>query len=92
MRKRTRRNSSSPSMAMTMASLTATSWETIFRRTLLMARGTCSPAEYRRMTAEKVAAVRTSVGALMSGRSQAAVLAPFVSRTRANAKRLRRKT
>jgi hypothetical protein len=92
MRKPTRKYSSPLSMAMTMASLTATSWETIFRRTLLMAQGTCSPAEYRRMTAEKVAAMRTSVGALMSGKSQAAMLAPFVSRTRANAKRLRRKT
>jgi len=64
----------------------------VTRRTLLMARGTRSPAEYRRMTAEKVAAVRTSVRALMRGRGRAAMLAPFVSRTRANAKRLRRKT
>jgi hypothetical protein len=78
-------------MAMTMASLTANSWETILRRTLLMGRGTCSPAEYRRMTAEKVASLQSSVSALMRGRGQAAMLAPFVSRTRANAKRLRRK-
>jgi hypothetical protein len=78
-------------MATTMASLMAASWETIFRRSLLMAQGTCSPAEYRRMTAEKVAAVQTSVGALMKGKGGAAMLAPFVSRTRANAKRLRRR-
>jgi hypothetical protein len=76
---------------MTMANLTATSRETIFRRTLLMAQGTCSPAEYRRMTAEKVAAVQTAVRALMRGKGHAAMLAPFVSRTRSNAKRLRRK-
>jgi len=71
MRKRSRRNSSPLSMAMTMASLTATSWETVFHRTLLMARDTCSRAEYRRITAEKVAAVRTSVGALMREKHQA---------------------
>jgi hypothetical protein len=74
-----------------MANLTAASWETIFRRTLLMAQGTCSPAEYRRMTAEKVAAMQTATRALMNGRGQAAILAPFVSRARSNAKRLRGK-
>ena len=92
MRKRTRKYSTPLSVGMTMVSLTAASWETILRRTMLMAQGTCSPAEYRRMTAEKVAAVRTSVGALMRGRSQATILAPFVSRARANTRRLRRKT
>ena len=76
---------------MMMARLTAASWETILRRTLMMAQGRCSPAEYRRMTAEKAAAVRDSTAALMRGRSKAAVLAPFVDRTRANVKRLRRK-
>ena len=63
----------------------------MLRRTLMMARGTCTPAEYRRMTAEKATAVQMSMAALMTGRSQAAVLAPFVKRTQANAKRLRRK-
>jgi len=61
------------------------------RRTVMMAQGTCTPAEYRRMTAEKVAAVQQSMGALISGRGQAAVLAPFVKRTQANVRRLRRK-
>jgi hypothetical protein len=56
-----------------------------------MAQGTCTPAEYRRMTAEKVVAAQMSMAALMSGRGQAAVLAPFVNRTRANVKRLRGK-
>jgi hypothetical protein len=74
-----------------MARLTAASWETIWRRTSLMARGACSPAEYRRMTAEKVAAVQTATRALMRGKGQAAMLAPFISRAGANAKRLRRK-
>jgi hypothetical protein len=59
---------------------------------LLMARGACSAAEYQRMTAEKVAAMRTATTALMRGKGQAAILAPFVSRARSNAKRLRRKT
>jgi hypothetical protein len=43
------------------------------------------------MTAEKLEAMQRSAAALMSGRSPAAVLAPFVQRTRANVKRLRRK-
>lgn len=73
-----------------MARLTAASWETILRRSLMMAQGRCSPAEYRRMAAEKVAAMQISTAALMSGRGHAAVLAPFVKRTRANVKRLRR--
>jgi hypothetical protein len=72
-----------------MARLTAASWETIWRRSLMMAEGTCSLAEYQRMTAEKIAAVQTSMGALMTGQGHAAVLAPFVNRTRANARRLR---
>jgi hypothetical protein len=74
-----------------MARLMAASWETVLRRGLLMARGACSAAEYQRMTAEKVAAMQTATRALMRGKGQAAMLAPFVSRARSNAKRLRRK-
>jgi hypothetical protein len=76
---------------MTTFLLTAASWETVLRRSLLMAQGACTLAEYWRMGEEKAAAMRSSVTALMTGRSQAAVLAPFVTRARANAKRLRRK-
>jgi hypothetical protein len=76
---------------MMMAQLTVASWETMLRRTLMMAQGTCTPAEYRRMTEEKVAAVQMSMAALVKGQSHAAVLAPFVARTRANVRRLRRK-
>jgi hypothetical protein len=75
---------------MMMAELTMASWETIFHRTMMMAQGTCSAAEFQRMTAEKVAAVQQSMMALATGRNPAAVLAPFVTRTRANARRLRR--
>jgi hypothetical protein len=77
-------------LPMMMTRLTLASWETIIRRGVMMAQGTCTPAEYRRMTAEKVAAVQSSMLALARGRSHAAMLAPFVSRTRANVKRLRR--
>jgi len=76
---------------MMMAQLAVASWETIARRTLMMAQGVCTAAEYRRVAAEKVAAVQISAAAIMRGRGQAAVLAPFVVRARANAKRLRRK-
>jgi len=74
-----------------MAQLTAASWETIFRRTMMMAQGTCRPAEYQRMVMEKAAAMRLSTAALMSGKGGAAVLAPYLTRASANAKRLRRK-
>lgn len=74
-----------------MAQLTAASWETILRRTAMMAQGRCTPAEYHRMMVEKAAALRFSTAALMRGRGKTAVLAPFVTRTRANVKRLRRK-
>jgi hypothetical protein len=74
-----------------MARLAAASWETIFRRSLMIAQGTCSPAEYRRMAEEKMAAVQLSTTALMTGGDETAVMAPFVKRARANAKRLRRK-
>jgi 23S rRNA maturation mini-RNase III len=73
-----------------LAELTLSSWETIVRRTLMMAQGTCTVAEYQRMTTEKVAAMQQSMLAVATGRGQAAALAPFVTRTRANARRLRR--
>lgn len=76
---------------MMFAELAMTSWETIFRRSLPMARGTCSPAEYRRMVSEKIVAMQRATAALATGRGPAASLAPFVKRTRANARRLRRK-
>jgi hypothetical protein len=85
-----RDRNSAYTLPMMMARLTMASWETIIRRSLMMAQGTCTPAEYMRMAEEKVAAVQTSMLALARGRSHAAVLAPFVSRTRANVKRLRR--
>jgi hypothetical protein len=74
--------------------LNSASWETIARRSLMMAQGTCSPAEYQRMIAEKAQAAAASSVILMTGGGRApiaALLAPWRSRARANAKRLRRK-
>jgi hypothetical protein len=76
---------------MMMTSLTAAAWETIFHRSIMMAQGTCSAAEYRRMGEEKAVAMGKSMTALMAGRGYAAAMAPFVTRARANARRLRRK-
>lgn len=89
MRKRkTRLPSASPMM---FASLMAASWETVWRRSMMMAQGTCSAAEYHRMTAEKAAAVQQSVIALATGRGGAAMVRPFLTKAQANARRLRRK-
>jgi hypothetical protein len=82
-----------PSLAlpMMMSRLMLASWETVWHRTAMMAQGTCSAAEYQRMSMEKLAAMQSSMTALMTGRGHAAALAPFVTRARANAKRLRQK-
>jgi hypothetical protein len=84
----TKRTRNLPAM---MTQLTLSSWETIFHRGLMMAQGTCSPAEYQRMVAEKAAAMQASTLALMTGRGNAAALAPYLVRSRANARRLRGK-
>jgi len=86
MKKRASRNLSSM-----MTQLTLSSWETIYRRGLMMAQGTCGAAEYQRMVMEKAAAMQASSLALLTGRGHAAVVAPFLVRSRANARRLRRK-
>jgi hypothetical protein len=82
---------SSHSLPAMMTQLTLSSWETIFHRSLMMAQGTLSIAECQRMVMEKAAAAQASALALMSGRGQAAALAPYLVRSRANARRLRRK-
>lgn len=77
-----------PSM---MTELAFASWETIYHRSLMMAQGACSADEYQRMVMEKAAAMQASTLALMTGRGHAAALSPYLVRSRANAKRLRRK-
>jgi hypothetical protein len=77
-----------------MSELTFASWETIARRSLMIAQGTCSPAEYQRMITEKAQAAAASSAIFMAGGGRApvaAVLDPWRKRARANAKRLRRK-
>jgi hypothetical protein len=51
-----RRKSSQPPL---MTELMLASWETLARRTLLMVQNKCSPAEYRRMVREKMAAAES---------------------------------
>ena len=75
-----------------MAELAMASWETIARRTTMIARGTLSPAEYQRMIIEKAAALQQSTLAVMTGRGKKAALAPWHKRATANARRLRWKS
>ena len=77
-----------------MAELTFASWETIARRSLLMATGRCSRREYDRMVSEKVAAAMQSARrfAASGGRTGLpSLLTPFRDRAAANASRLRRR-
>lgn len=73
-----------------MTRLSLASWETIMYRTRMMADGSCTVAEYQRMGTEKLAAMQTATATMLAGGSQAAIMAPFVTRARANARRLRR--
>ena len=82
----------SRSLPMMMTELAMASWETIARRTAMIARGTLSPAEYQRMFVEKAAALQQSAIAVMTGRGKKAALGPWHKRATANARRLRRKT
>jgi len=75
-----------------MAELAMASWETIARRTAMIARGTCTPAEYQRMVIEKAGALQQSAMAVMTGRGKKAALRPWHRRATANARWLRRKT
>ena len=74
------------------AELAWASWETVMHRTMMMAQGTCSLAEYQSMVDEKTAAALEIGGLLFSanGASAQALLTPWHSRATANAKRLRR--
>ncbi len=75
--------------ASSMMDLAFASWETIFHRTVLIASGTCSVAEYHSMVSEKMAASQVSMMAFMTGGNCAAVIAPYLKAASANAKRLR---
>ena len=76
-----------------MTELAWASWETIMRRSMMMAQNTCSAAEYNRMVAEKAAAA-WDIGRVLAspvGVTAEALLKPLHSRATANAKRLRRR-
>jgi hypothetical protein len=77
---------------MMMTELAVASWDTIARRSTMIARGALSAAEYQRMVVEKAAALQESALAMMTGRGKKAALAPWHKRATANARRLRRKT
>ncbi|HEX2940231.1 MAG TPA: hypothetical protein VHO91_04230 [Rhodopila sp.] len=76
-----------------LASLGTASFQTIAMRSAMMARGTCSPAEYRRMVQEKAtAALQTSMKlTAWPPASATALLAPWHGKAKANAKRLSRR-
>lgn len=59
---------------------------------MMMAAGTCSAAEYQRMFMEKAMPAQAATVALMAGRGSAAVVAPYLKKTRANARRLRKRS
>jgi hypothetical protein len=87
-----KRRRASPLPLLTMQ-LALSSWKVIARRSLMMAQNRCSSAEYQRMVIEKMAAAQRSAATFLAsgGRAgPAALLAPWHSRVRANAKRLRR--
>jgi len=91
MKKRKRRRAAPP-LPLMMAELTWASWETVARRTWMMADGSCSMAEYQRMVLEKTRAAQRSVLALMlPGVTLAAAMAPWHGPAVANARRLRKK-
>jgi hypothetical protein len=58
-------------LPMMMTRLALASWETMFRRGLLMAQGAFTAAEYWRMVDEKAVAMQLSMAALMKGHGQA---------------------
>jgi hypothetical protein len=80
-------------LALMIAELMVSSWETIVRRSWMIAQGRCSPAEYARMVSEKApAAHRSGLACLgMRGGRAAAVFAPWRHGAAANAKRLRKR-
>ncbi len=75
-----------------LAELAFASWETMARRMMMIADGTCSPAEFQRMYMEKMlAAGRSSQAALRRRSSAASMLAPWHKGATGNARRLRKR-
>ncbi|MFN4088125.1 MAG: hypothetical protein ACK4QW_03655 [Alphaproteobacteria bacterium] len=94
--KKSRGGSHPPSLPDAMFDLSLSSWETILRRSLLIAEGRCTPTEYARMVDEKVRAAQETMAVLASpaafgASAGVAMLAPWRRGARANARRLRRR-
>jgi hypothetical protein len=73
-----------------MTEMMFSSFETIARRSWMLAQGKCSPTECARMVMEKQKALALSGFALLRDASAASILAPFHRGVTANVKRLRR--
>ena len=74
-----------------MTEMMFSAFETIARRSWMLAQGKCSPTECARMVLEKQQALALSGFALLRGASATSIWAPFHRGVTANAKRLRRK-
>jgi hypothetical protein len=91
--KKRRRKSPTP-LPLMLTELALASWATIAHRTALMAKGSCTPAEYSRMVLEKAAAARDSATLLTRRKSSprlTSIVAPWHKRAVGNARRLRRR-
>ena len=88
---RNRGSAGAMAVPMMMAEMTLASWETIFRRTMMMAGGSCSASEYQKMLLEKMGAAQASTTAMMLTGSVNAALSPWHRASVANVKRLRRR-
>lgn len=90
-RKRRKRSLPQPLPLMWME-LGLASWETIARRSLMMAEGSCTPAEYQRMVVEKMmAAQQMALLAWSPAATAATLLGPWHKAARSNSRRLRRR-
>lgn len=91
---KSRKRGRSAPLPLLLTNLTMASWETIARRTMLMAHNRCSRAEYQRMVHEKAqAAMESGMRLARSGgkASISSLLAPWYSLASSNARRLRKK-
>lgn len=92
--KRTKKRRQPVPLPVMLTELALSSWETIAHRTVMMACGSCSGAEYQRMFWEKVVAAQRSSLALLGPASVETVghmLTPWHRSAVANARRLRRR-
>jgi hypothetical protein len=89
-----KRRSKTVSLPVSIANLTLASWETLARRTMLIAQNKCSLAEYQRMVLEKAEAATESAMIFIFSGGLASIdelMAPWKNRAIANVKRLRKK-